>query len=352
MWTSSRNKAAVFAALLFAFAAPALASGPIASITILGLSSNPSFTAGVATNTPTTTVFINTFASGPSTPDAGQVVKLEILSNGQVIDHAISPESFTTTGTGPLNGGNASLPITFFRAGTGIQLRATAGSVVKLSNTFTVNPSSATKLVVIGPGMTHYPGTNPALTKGWTGTFTPQEPNQAFPITVILTDNQFNQVAGNHAITFTSGDLVTPPSSGALSGGTGDFSMTVIGAQTTRDVVANDSTDPTVQPGTLSVTTAGPPAKEVFPFPSPFNPKRQDITFRFRLSDPKTVDLIVLTLQGEQVWQQEVSAGSGFTDVKWNGRNDEGAVVAAGVYYVLLKVDGSLESKKRFGVIK
>jgi hypothetical protein len=79
---------------------------------------------------------------------------------------------------------------------------------------------------------------------------------------------------------------------------------------------------------------------------------QKDITFRFRLSDPKTVNLTVVTLQGEQVWQQEVSAGSGFTDVKWNGRNDRGAVVAAGVYYVLLKVDGSLESKKRFGVIK
>ena len=128
--------------------------------------------------------------------------------------------------------------------------------------------------------------------------------------------------------------------------------MTVIGAQTTRTLTANDTTDPTVTPGTLDVTTAGPPAKEVFPFPSPFNPTQRNITFRFRLSDPKSAEVIVLNLFGETVWSREVSAGIGFTDVTWNGRNDRGAVVAAGVYYVLLKVDGSLESKKRFGVIK
>ena len=36
----------------------------------------------------------------------------------------------------------------------------------------------------------------------------------------------------------------------------------------------------------------------------------------------------------------------------WNGRNDKGNIVAAGVYYILLEKDGSIESKKRFGVVK
>jgi hypothetical protein len=34
-------------------------AGPVTKITILGLSNTPTFTAGVATNTPTTTIFLN-----------------------------------------------------------------------------------------------------------------------------------------------------------------------------------------------------------------------------------------------------------------------------------------------------
>lgn len=354
MLKSSRNKliAVVAALVLWALAARAFAAGPVTNITILGLSSNPTFTAGVTTNTPTTTIFINCFAPGNTVPDAGVEVRLEVLSDGEVIENAVSPSSFTTTGTGIINGGNSSLPITFFRAGNGIQLRASSGSEIETTATFNVNAGAAARLVVYGPGMTHQPGTNPSLTDGVNGTFLPQEPNQSFPITVVLTDAQFNRVAGNDTVSFTSGDLVTPPAPGPLSSGIGEFTMTITGARVTRTVTATDDTNPGIAAGTLDVDTAGPPAKEVFPFPSPFNPMQRDITFRFRLSEPKSVRVIVKNLFGEDVWEREVSAPAGFTDLAWNGRNDKGAVVAAGVYYVLLEVDGSIESKKRFGVVK
>jgi hypothetical protein len=128
--------------------------------------------------------------------------------------------------------------------------------------------------------------------------------------------------------------------------------VTVTGAQITRTLTAHDETDPGVADGALNINTAGPPAKEIFPFPSPFNPSQQNITFRFRLSEAKSAEVIVTDLFGQEVWRQDVSGNIGFNDIRWDGSNDKGVRVAAGVYYVLLNVDGSHESTKRFGVIK
>ncbi len=356
MWKLSRNKNILLISAAFFLAAlgRASAAGTITSITIPGLTS-ANYTAGVATNTPTTTIFIFTFA-GSSSPSAGQVVTLELLdSNGDVITNGMSPTSFTTgsgSGNQTFNGGNSPFPITFFRSGSGLQLKATCGSVSGTSGAFNVATGAASKLILIGPGMSHAPGTNPDLTTGHSGSFTPQEPNQSFSVRVILTDAQFNKVSAADSISFTSGDLVTLPSAGSLTAGTGDFTFTITGARTTRTIVAHNGTNGAVADGSLEVTTAGPPTKEVFPFPSPFNPHERNITFRFRLSDPDSVKLIVMDLMGQKVWEREVSASIGFTDVTWDGRNNKGTVVAAGVYYVLLEVDGSIESKKRFGVVK
>lgn len=325
----------------------ALGAGPITSITVL---QQTGYTAGASTNT----VFINTFGTGASTPDIGETVTIELLDGGVVVADGIVPSSFTTTGTGLINGGNVGTTYTLFRAGSAIQLRATsAGGITATGTSFTVAASSATKLVVLGPGMTHVPGTNPAVTSGTSGSFTPQEPNQVFTVRVILTDNQFNTItSASDNVSFTSGDFVTLPASANLSSGAGDFQVTITAARVTRTLTVIDNTTSGVSNGTLDITTAGPPAKEVFPFPSPFNPHQGNITFRFRLTEAKSVRLIVTDLYGQGVWERQVSGGTGFNDVTWNGRNEAGVVVAAGVYMVMNEIDGSIESKKRFGVTK
>jgi hypothetical protein len=135
-------------------------------------------------------------------------------------------------------------------------------------------------------------------------------------------------------------------------GGTKDVSVTITGARITRTLTATDDTNPGIQTGTLEMTTAGPPEKEIFPFPSPFNPHRENITFRFRLADAASAKIMVTDLYGQSVWKNELSGSVGTNNVTWNGRNDAGVVVAAGVYHVMLEINGSIESKKRFGVSK
>jgi len=363
MWTLSRNnmKKLWLAAAALGLAASAEAL-PINTCSIT--MSSTTFTAGATNNVPGSGQFfitcITSAGAFPQTiPDAGQTVRLDLLKNGSVVTDGMSPASFTTDGSNVTYGLSSlgSLSAIFYHAGTGLVLRATpvGSGTGDDGDPFTVNPGTATKIVVLAPGQTHDPGRNPSVVTntGKTGAGTPQEPNQTFPITVILTDNQFNKVSANHTVAFASGDLITLPSPGALSSGQADFNVTITGAKITRTITVTDQTDASVAAGTTDVTTAGPPAEEVFPFPSPFNPHTSNgMTLRFRLSEPKTVTLKVADQFGQQVWRHEAAAGIGFTDVTWNGRNDSGITVASGIYYVFLEVDGSLKSKKRIGVIK
>lgn len=76
------------------------------------------------------------------------------------------------------------------------------------------------------------------------------------------------------------------------------------------------------------------------------------MTFRFQLNDAASVKVIVKDQFGQDVWRTEYSGPKGQNNVSWDGRNERGHVVAAGVYYALLEVKGEITSKKRFGVVK
>lgn len=327
-------------------------AAPIDHITVLIGATN--FEAGVTTNTTTTQVFVNVFDSGNAAPSAGEGVLLELLDSGNVVNFGMFPTTFTTNG-GIVNGGNVSFPITFFKASSNISLRATSAvnSAVGTSSTFAVLVSSAQKIVVLGPGETHVPGTNPALTDGKTGSIIAPEANSPFTMTVILTDNQFNKVSANDTVTFNSDPtLISLPTSGPLSNGQADFQATITGPNITRTITVDDTTNLNVADGTLTLTSGAPPSKKVFPFPNPFNPTQGTITFRFRLENSSSANLIVTDRFGQRVWTRQLNAQTGSNDVTWDGRNDNGHLVAAGVYYVMLENGGSIESRVRFGVVK
>lgn len=74
--------------------------------------------------------------------------------------------------------------------------------------------------------------------------------------------------------------------------------------------------------------------------------------FRFRLNQPGGVAVIVKDRFGQDVWRTEFSGGEGQNEASWDGRNQNGHIVAAGVYYGLLEVGGEIKSKKQFGVVK
>ncbi len=105
---------------------------------------------------------------------------------------------------------------------------------------------------------------------------------------------------------------------------------------------------------TIYVSKAGLPRDTIFAGPSPFNPMNQPIRFGFRVSEDKTVKILVLDIFGRKVWDTSIQATAGFlnTAALWDGRNGNGDIVAAGVYWVVLEVDGDWKSKKKFGVIK
>lgn len=337
---------------LASLGAGSLSATPINSITVLVSATN--FEAGVTTNTVTTQIFVNVFNSTNSAPTAGEGVLMELLDSGTVVNYGMFPTTFTTAG-GIVNGGNLSFPITLYRASSNLSIRATSAinGAVGTSSTFAVVVSSAQKIVVLGPGQTHVPGTNPSLTSGKSGSITAPESNSPFTMRVILTDNQFNKVSANDTVQFTSDPtLITLPSNGALSSGQADFQATITGPNVTRTITVDDLTNAAVADGTLTLTSAAPPSKKVFPFPNPFNPTQGTITFRFRLDNASSANLIVTDRFGQSVWSRSVSAQTGSNDVTWDGRNDNGHVVAAGIYYVMLENGGTIESRVRFGVTK
>ncbi len=329
----------------------------IDKITVLFISSDKNFTAGVATNTAGGQVLINCFINSNQVPDAtGETMTIELVKNGVVQEHGMPSTTFAIqSGQTTYGGASGPIPLTFFKADTGLQFRVTSGNggATGLSPTFNVAANSAGRLVVLAPGETLDPGKDPAKTTGKTGMAAFQEPNQSFTITVRLTDNWYNPVAANHTIALNSGELINLPSGGSLVNGIGTYSVTITGAKTTRSITATDISDTNVAAGSAEVSTGGPPTQEVFPFPSPFNPKLgQTLTLRFRVSEPKSAKLKILDQFGQALWQKEVSASVGFNDVAWDGRNENGTFAAAGVYYVLLEIDGSIKSKKRIGVVK
>jgi hypothetical protein len=108
--------------------------------------------------------------------------------------------------------------------------------------------------------------------------------------------------------------------------------------------------------GRLVVGAQGPPENEVFAYPSPINPKAGErITFECFLLETKPIKFIVTDVFGQKVWEHSMEA-AGYEHTKldpgWDGKNGKGEVVASGIYYVLLEVDGAIKSKKRFGIVK
>jgi hypothetical protein len=296
------------------------------------------------------------FTGSPPVTSPNQVETVTLVlvdGSGNVVNGGMSVITFNTVigqssyfpDTTP--GGLTFIP---FAAGTGYKLRATsANGLIKDSvNSFTVVPNSPTKLVLLAPGMTY-----DSRVVG--GTPTVQTMGTSFPLTVIQTDNWFNMVTAGAQplVTITSAqDLVTLPPASPLVGGQGNFPVTIMAVKTDRKFTATAASGRSPS-NEVTVHSEGPDPEEVFPFPSPYNPNLgAPMKFRFQLNDSKTVTIIVKDRFGQDVWRTERTGARGQTDVLWDGRNENGQIVAAGVYNVFLEIGKQIKSKKRFGVVK
>lgn len=330
---------------------------PINAINFNFGSTTRQFQAGVTTST---ILSIDCFINSNQVPDAttaGEVMTISFLESGQVVSGPMPTTTFPIQ-NGRVTYGGSVLPtidLTFFKAGINYRMRVTSGvlGVTADSPTFSVSSGTASKLLILAPGMTHVPGRDPATNTGFTGTPTPQDPGEQFLLTVMKTDNWFNIIqSAGPTVTLTSSDLVTLPAPQALtSGGFANLPVTISIARSVRTINVSDAG--ALADASIDIPTGGPEKETVFPFPSPFNPNTSaSMTFRFQLNEATTARLIVKDQFGQDVWRTEYAGVKGPNNVAWDGRNEHGHVVAAGIYYVLLDVNGQITSKKRFGVSK
>jgi hypothetical protein len=330
---------------LGAMTAP-LAASPIDTMNVI-VSNTSGYVAGSSTDT-----VVVTFTGGGVAPDAGETILFEMLDgNGIPVANSVSPASHVTTGASTFFGG-ALNPFTFYLAGANLTLRARAAGVTDDSIAFSVTPGAVAKILLVAPGETHSPGRNPA-TSGYTGkTGAPltQLPNQTFSVRVLLTDTQFNiQTSASNQVAFAGPSLFTAPSPTPITNGDLSLPFTITGPSLSGTVTGSAGG---LQSGSVDLASSGAAVEEVFITPNPFNPHTGTAALQFSLAQAKSATVRVFDRYGREVWRRDGSFTQGFNSVAWDGKNDRGVTVAAGVYYVVLEVDGSVKSKKRIGVTK
>ncbi len=86
---------------------------------------------------------------------------------------------------------------------------------------------------------------------------------------------------------------------------------------------------------------------KLFPnYPNPFNPTT---TIRFALPKDAMITLTVFDLSGKKV--KTLVNGfntAGYHQVQWNGKDDQGRMVASGMYFYVLKMGKSIKARKMF----
>ena len=115
------------------------------------------------------------------------------------------------------------------------------------------------------------------------------------------------------------------------------YAVVVNGALGTRDLVTHPEPDPAVS----QAARARPPGELRIDDVTP-NPFRLSTTIRFQVPDASPVTVDVYDLQGRRV--RELLARSleaGEQRVTWDGRDDAGARVSAGVYFVRMRAGGA-----------
>jgi hypothetical protein len=91
------------------------------------------------------------------------------------------------------------------------------------------------------------------------------------------------------------------------------------------------------------------PGGTVTSYPNPFHPEMGPTTIAYKLDTNATVTLIIYTLGGDLVRQEEFPAGSaggvaGLNEFLWNGENGSGKTVASGGYVVRIEAKGGGET--------
>lgn len=100
------------------------------------------------------------------------------------------------------------------------------------------------------------------------------------------------------------------------------------------------SVDPTPTPGV------------VFTYPNPFSPSRRPATIAFGLAAPGPVHVAIWDLRGRRVRTLlDGRAETGRRTVTWDGRDDSGRSLAAGIYFCTVEANGT-RSRSRLALVE
>lgn len=115
--------------------------------------------------------------------------------------------------------------------------------------------------------------------------------------------------------------------------------------------------------GYISVMAALDPAYGLMSpanYPNPFDPVKEKTKIVYTLSVETDVEINIYTLTGDLVIRRKYSAGSNgamsqssgyVNEILWDGKNDEGMIVASGVYILEITAGGQ-KRRKKLAVIK
>ncbi len=97
--------------------------------------------------------------------------------------------------------------------------------------------------------------------------------------------------------------------------------------------------------GVIRIDSHVPSEFKLYPnFPNPFNP---ETTIRFALPVTGQVNVVIFDVLGKRIRTLADSRmPAGYHQLKWDGRNDQGATVASGSYYLIVQTTDHRESRR------
>jgi len=87
--------------------------------------------------------------------------------------------------------------------------------------------------------------------------------------------------------------------------------------------------------------------KDLASYPNPFDSRRKNATITFVLNQDATINFKIFDLFGRQVKGWQVSGAAGDNTSTWDGTDDGGRKVAAGMYILYAEIQGSSQTEKK-----
>lgn len=93
------------------------------------------------------------------------------------------------------------------------------------------------------------------------------------------------------------------------------------------------------------------PENSFVSYPNPFDPNRQNTIIEYLLTQNEKINLIIYDMSGQIVYDWtfypgDKGAKQGINRISWNGRNEQGDLVANGLYFAYLRKGDENEMTK------